>query len=131
MDDLPVYRTSGFAPVLPRTWTGGSHNHEIVIAFFFCMLVQCGYASSTDQKFGSSKEDLASTLCQDAFAMPRLQHAAHRKRRYVCPGCQIFVSDLNLDTIGTGLTYSAGKTDKHVSDASRRVLRDERDKGRD
>ena len=77
------------------------------------------------------QEDPAAAFGQDAFPLPSSQRAADRKRRYVCPSCEIFVSNVNLDTTRTSFANPGGETHDHVSDASCCIVRSERGIGCD
>jgi len=62
------------------------------------------------QQFWLSQHYLAATFRQHTSALPLTQSTTGRERRYICSSRQVFVLDLEFNTIRRDGAYPARKT---------------------
>lgn len=75
------------------------------------------------QKFRFLQKKAASSLFQNAFALPGAQDAADGEWRYIRTSSQVFVGDSNFDAIRTGLADPASQAEQQACNATRSVVR--------
>ena len=76
---------------------------------------------------GKAKQDLASALHKDAFALPGAQQATRREHRNVGLISQLLIPDVKFDASWNLLANSVGQVSQYSSKPLRGGIRDQRD----